>query len=73
MMKCKEVLKYVCENLDEEVKSKQCTEIRNHLKKCKDCTKQMLSLKRTVLLYKAYLSKPDVRKKACFDSFFRKK
>jgi len=51
-LRCTEVVKYVCENLDEQQNSRKCREIKKHLQTCPICTQQLDSLKKTVLLYR---------------------
>ena len=51
-LSCNEVAKYVCENLDEYLNSRECRAIRKHLQTCPKCTKQLDSLKKTVILYR---------------------
>ncbi len=51
-MKCKDVYKYICENLDADVNSAKCRAIRKHLDSCPDCSAYLDSLKKTILLYK---------------------
>jgi hypothetical protein len=51
-LRCNEVAKYVCENLDEHLNSRRCREIKKHLQACPKCTKQLDSLKKTVFLYR---------------------
>ena len=51
-LRCNEIAKYVCENLDEHLNSRRCREIKKHLQTCPKCTKQLDSLKKTVFLYR---------------------
>jgi hypothetical protein len=51
-LRCNEVAKYVCENLDEHLNSRRCREIKKHFQTCPKCTKQLDSLKKTVFLYR---------------------
>jgi hypothetical protein len=51
-LRCNEVAKYVCENLDEQLNSPKCRAIKKHLQTCPKCTQQLDSLKRTVFLYR---------------------
>lgn len=51
-MKCKGVYTYICVNLDADMNSPKCREIRRHLRTCPDCSAYLDSLKKTVLLYK---------------------
>ena len=65
-LRCTEIAKYVCENLDEQLNSRKCREIKKHLQSCPKCTKQLDSLKKTVFLYRnchtPSLSKQDHEK-----------
>lgn len=49
---CKDVALYICENLDENLSSRRCRQIRNHLAHCPNCTAYLDSVKKTVSLYK---------------------
>ena len=51
-LRCTEVAKYVCENLDEHLNSRKCRAIKKHLQTCPKCTKQLDSLKKTEFLYR---------------------
>jgi len=51
-LRCNEVAKYVCENLDEQLNSRKCRAIKKHLQICPKCAKQLDSLKKTVFLYR---------------------
>ena len=51
-LRCTEVAKYVCENLDEQLNSRKCREIKKHLQTCPKCAQQLDSLKKTVFLYR---------------------
>ncbi len=51
-MKCQGVYKYICENLDANMKSARCRAIKKHLDSCPDCSAYLDSLKKTILLYK---------------------
>lgn len=59
MKECKKVYQYICENLDQDLDSPACLEIRRHMEGCADCTAYLDSLKKTVYLYKAMPS-PEV-------------
>jgi anti-sigma factor RsiW len=52
-MKCREVYLHVCDNLDEDIRSPRCRQIRKHLETCSDCTAYLHSLKATVTLYRS--------------------
>jgi hypothetical protein len=51
-MRCNEVAKYVCENLDEQLNSRKCRAIKKHLQTCPKCSAELDSLKKTVFLYR---------------------
>jgi len=59
---CGNVVKYICDNLDEGLNSRRCREIRKHLKNCPNCTAYLDSLKKTVLLYKR-IRKPSSKER----------
>jgi predicted anti-sigma-YlaC factor YlaD len=62
-MNCKKTYKYICENLDEDLNSHTCLEIKEHLKDCPNCVAYLDTLKKTVLLYREY-KKPVLNKAA---------
>ncbi len=51
-VRCTEVAKYVCENLDEQLNSRKCRAIKKHLQTCPKCSADLDSLKKTVFLYR---------------------
>jgi len=51
-MKCKQVYHYICDNLDADIDSPRCRQLKRHLEACPDCAAYLDSLKKTVLLYK---------------------
>jgi hypothetical protein len=51
---CREIYRHICENLDTDLGSEQCREIRAHIEKCDNCTAYLDSLKKTVYLYRTY-------------------
>jgi predicted anti-sigma-YlaC factor YlaD len=51
---CREIYRHICENLDTDLESEQCREIREHIGKCDNCTAYLDSLKKTVYLYRTY-------------------
>jgi predicted anti-sigma-YlaC factor YlaD len=53
-LNCRSVYKHICENLDADINSAQCREIRAHIAGCDNCTAYLDSLKKTVHLYRAY-------------------
>ncbi len=52
-MKCSNVFRHICDNLDNKLRTKRCREIRLHLKSCPDCKAYLASLKCTVTLYRS--------------------
>jgi predicted anti-sigma-YlaC factor YlaD len=52
--KCAQALRYICDNLDADLASPRCIEIRNHLSECPDCSAYLDSMKKTVTLYRRY-------------------
>jgi predicted anti-sigma-YlaC factor YlaD len=55
---CKKVAKHLQEELDTQLRSRACREIKRHLESCPNCTAYLDSLKKTVLLYRRF---PDPR------------
>jgi predicted anti-sigma-YlaC factor YlaD len=53
-LKCKEVFRHICDNLDADLDSPQCRGIKKHLDRCPSCTAYLDSLKKTVSLYREY-------------------
>jgi 4-hydroxy-3-methylbut-2-en-1-yl diphosphate synthase IspG/GcpE len=51
-LRCTEVAKYVCENLDEQLNSRKCQAIKKHLQTCPQCTKNLTDLKKVIALYR---------------------
>jgi hypothetical protein len=51
---CKDMYRHMCENLDNELDSAACREIRKHIEGCVNCSAMLDSLKKTVFLYKNY-------------------
>jgi anti-sigma factor RsiW len=51
-IRCSEVAKYVCENLDEQLNSRKCRAIKKHLHTCPKCAKHLDAIKKTVFLYR---------------------
>jgi hypothetical protein len=49
----------MCDNLDADLSSQKCREIKAHIKRCKNCTAYLDSLKKTIFLYRTYPI-PDV-------------
>jgi anti-sigma factor RsiW len=51
-IRCSDVAKHVCENLDSEIDQKKCLEIKKHLTDCPNCYAYLDSIKKTIHLYK---------------------
>jgi hypothetical protein len=51
---CRKVAKHFQDELDAELQSRACKEIRKHLALCPNCTAYLDSLRKTVLLYKRF-------------------
>ena len=62
-MKCSEVYRHICDNLDQRLRTARCREIRRHLALCPDCRAYLSSLKTTVKLYRSIPS-PQLPKAA---------
>jgi len=62
-MKCSEVYRHICDNLDQRLRTRRCREIRLHLGACPDCRAYLASLKSTVVLYRSVPS-PGLTKAA---------
>jgi hypothetical protein len=54
VMKCADIFRHICDNLDEKIDSPECREIRKHIDDCPDCVAYLDSLKKTVRLYRIY-------------------
>ena len=59
MKDCKDVYQHICENLDQDLNSPACREIRSHIEGCADCRVYLDTLKQTIYLYRA-LPSPGV-------------
>ena len=51
MTTCRATYRYICDNLDENLQSARCREIRRHLASCIRCRTYLGSVKKTVSLY----------------------
>ncbi len=51
-MNHRSMYRHLCENLDEDLDSAKCREIKKHLQGCPDCQAYLDSLKKTVALYR---------------------
>jgi hypothetical protein len=52
-MKCGDVYLHICDNLDEDIHSERCRQIKQHLAECPNCSAYLTSLKKTIGLYRA--------------------
>ncbi len=50
----KTIFRHICENLDQDMNSPACREIRRHVNGCPECIDYLNSLKTTVALYRRY-------------------
>jgi predicted anti-sigma-YlaC factor YlaD len=53
IVRCKDVAKHLCENLDQQLNSRLCREIKKHLQECPNCTAYLDSLKKTISMYRS--------------------
>ena len=53
-VKCKDLLKSVCDSLDADPNSKRCADLAKHMEKCPDCKAYYESLVKTIELYRNY-------------------
>lgn len=51
---CKDVMKYICEDLGEDVNSSRCKKMKAHLEECDSCRNYFKSVESTVQFYKKY-------------------
>ena len=52
-VRCNEVAKYICENLDEHMDSRKCRAIKKHLQSCQTCSKDLADVKKVITLYRS--------------------
>lgn len=52
LLKCAEVAKHICDNLDSQLDTPRCREIRKHIHECPNCYAYLDSVKKTVHLYR---------------------
>lgn len=52
MTDCKDAYLFICDNLDENLESPRCRQIRRHLDSCPACRSFLQSVKRTVSLFR---------------------
>ncbi len=57
-MKCSDVYRHICDNLDQRLGTRRCKEIKRHLGACPDCRAYLASLKATVRMYRSLPSPP---------------
>jgi len=53
-IECKEVMKYVCQSLGDDLNSEKCAEIKAHLDECEDCKNYFKSVEITIDCYRKY-------------------
>ena len=53
-VKCKDVMKHICESLGDELNSEKCRELKAHLEKCEGCQDYFKSVELTIDCYKKY-------------------
>ncbi len=53
-MKCCDVYQYICTNLDANLNSARCRQIKKHIAECPDCSAYLDSLRKTIYLYHEY-------------------
>ncbi|HUL44849.1 MAG TPA: zf-HC2 domain-containing protein [Bacteroidota bacterium] len=53
-IRCRKAFRFICNNLDEDIDSPQCREVRNHLDGCENCKIYLDNLKETIALYRKY-------------------
>ncbi len=51
-MRCKQVYRFICENIDRDMNSPRCRQIKKHLDGCPECSAYLASLRGTVRLYR---------------------
>lgn len=51
---CKEVMKYVCQCLAQDVSSSRCRELKEHLDDCTTCQEYLKSVEVTIDCYQKY-------------------
>ncbi|MCU0453597.1 MAG: zf-HC2 domain-containing protein [Bacteroidetes bacterium] len=52
LIKCSEVAKHICDNLDSQLDTPKCRAIRKHIHECPNCYAYLDSVKKTVHLYR---------------------
>lgn len=61
-IKCSDVVKHLCEELDADLNSRRCRDLRRHLKRCPNCRAYLDSLKKAIQLYQAVPPPPMSRR-----------
>ena len=51
---CEKMYTHICDNLDQDINSPQCREIKRHLEACPNCVAYLDGLKKTITLYREY-------------------
>lgn len=51
---CKEVMKYVCQSLGDDLNSEKCAALKAHLDECEDCKNYFKSVEITIDCYRKY-------------------
>lgn len=54
IISCKKVYTHICDNLDKDLNSPECREIKRHLDSCPNCVTYLDSLKKTIILFRDY-------------------
>lgn len=52
-MNCRQAYLHICDNLDADLNSAKCREVRKHLDTCPDCRALLDSVKKTVSFYRS--------------------
>jgi predicted anti-sigma-YlaC factor YlaD len=53
-IECKEVMKYVCQSLGDDLNSEKCAAIKAHLDECEGCKNYFKSVEITIDCYRKY-------------------
>jgi len=51
---CKDVMSHICDSLGEDLNSRKCIDIKDHLENCSNCQNYFDSVDSTVKFYKKY-------------------
>ncbi|HAV22992.1 MAG: hypothetical protein A2X67_14985 [Ignavibacteria bacterium GWA2_55_11] len=52
LIKCSQVAKHICDNLDSQLDTARCRAIKKHIRECPNCYAYLDSVKKTVHLYR---------------------